>query len=326
MRRREFITLLGGAAASWPLAARAQQAARLPTIGFLGSSTPADMGDWVAVFLNRIHQLGWVENRNVVIEYRWAEGRTERYAEIAAEFVRLKVDVIVAQGTAAVQQAKQATASIPIVFPGVGDPVGAGLVASLARPGGNVTGLSLQQTDSGPKRLELLREIVPGVGRLAIMANVGSLSAVLDMAQARDAAKSLGLQTTALEIRRPEDIVPAFAAIQGQADALYIVTDPMIFTYRRNIHALAVDARLPTICTYREYSAAGCLMSYGPNYPDLFRRTAEYVDKILHGAKPNEIPVEQPTKFDLVVNLITAKALGLTVPLTLLARADEVIE
>jgi putative ABC transport system substrate-binding protein len=196
----------------------------------------------------------------------------------------------------------------------------------LARPGGNVTGLSLQQTDSGPKRLELLREIVPGVGRLAIMANVGSRSAVLDMEQARDVAKSLGLQTTALEIRRPEDIVPALAAIKGHADALYIVTDPMIFTNRRNIHSLAVDVQLPTICTYREYAEAGCLMSFGPSNTDLFRRTAEYVDKILRGAKPGEIPVEQPTKFELVINLKTAKALGLAVQPTLLARADEVIE
>jgi putative ABC transport system substrate-binding protein len=298
----------------------------LLTVGFLGSSTAVDMGDWVAVFLNRLHQLGWVENRNIVIEYRWAEGRTERYTEIVAEFVRLKVDVIVTYGTAAAQQAKQATASIPIVFAGAGDPVGTGLVATLARPGGNVTGLSLQQTDSGPKRLQLLREIVPGVARLAIMSNVGSRGAVLDRDEAHDIAKSLGLQTTILDIRRPEDIAPGFEAIKGRADALYIVTDPMIFTNRRHIHALAVDARLPTICTYREYAAAGCLMSYGPNYPDLFRRTAEYVDKILHGTKPDEIPVEQPTKFDLVLNLMTARAIGLNVSPTLVSRADEVIE
>jgi putative ABC transport system substrate-binding protein len=326
MNRRELITLLGGAAVAWPVAARAQQPARLPTIGFLGSSTAADMGDWVVAFLSRLHQLDWIENRSLAIEYRWAEGRTERYAEIVAEFVRLKVDVIVTYGTAAAQQAKQATASIPIVFAGVGDPVGAGLVASLARPGGNITGLSLQQTDSSPKRIELLREIVPGVARLAIMANVGSLSAVLDRDEARDIAKSLGLRSTVFDIRRPEDIGPAFASIKGQADALYIVTDPMIFTNRRNIHALAVDVRLPTICTYREYAAAGCLMSYGPNYPDLFRRTAEYVDKILRGTKPDELPVEQPTKFDLVLNLRTAKAIGLDMPATLLGRADEVIE
>jgi putative ABC transport system substrate-binding protein len=324
MNRREIFALIGGAAV-WPVAARVQ-AAKLLTVGFLGSSTAVDMGDWVAVFLNRLHQLGWVENRNIVIEYRWAEGRTERYTEIVAEFVRLKVDVIVTYGTAAAQQAKQATANIPIVFAGAGDPVGTGLVASLARPGGNVTGLSLQQTDSGPKRLQLLREIVPGVARLAIMANVGSRGAVLDRDEAHDIAKSLGLQTTILDIRRPEDIAPGFEAIKGRADALYIVTDPMIFTNRRSIHALAVDARLPTICTYREYAAAGCLMSYGPNYPDLFRRTAEYVDKILHGTKPDEIPVEQPTKFDLVLNLMTARAIGLNVSPTLVSRADEVIE
>jgi putative tryptophan/tyrosine transport system substrate-binding protein len=324
MRRREFITLVGGAA-TWPLAAQGQQPT-MPVIGFLGSSTAVDMGDWVIAFLNRLHQLGWVENRNLVIEYRWAEGRTERYAEIVAEFVRLKVDVIVTYGTAAAQQAKKATTSIPIVFAGAGDPVGAGLVASLARPGSNTTGLSLQQTDSGPKRLELLREIAPRVARLGIMANVGSLGAVLDRDEARSIANSLGLQTTAFDITRRDDIAPSFGAIKGRVDALYIVTDPMIFTNRRSIHALAVEVRLPTICTYREYATAGCLISYGPSYPDLFRRAAEYVDKILRGTKPDQIPVEQPTRFDLVLNLTTAKAIGLTVPPSLLARADEVLE
>ncbi|HKO08047.1 MAG TPA: ABC transporter substrate-binding protein [Alphaproteobacteria bacterium] len=326
MRRRNFITILGGAALAWPLAARAQQKARLPTIGFLIAGTPADTGDWVTAFLIRLHELGWVENRDVAIEYRWGEGRTERYAELAAEFVRLKVDVIVTYGTATVQQVKQATASIPIVFALAGDPVGTGLVASLARPGGNVTGLSIQQVDSAPKRLELLREIVPGVGRLAIMGNVGNPSIVLEMDETRDLAKSLGLETTALEIRRPEDIAPAIAAIKGKTDALYITGEPMLQINRKNILALAADMRLPTMCNNREWAAAGCLMSYGPNFPDLFRRAAECVDKILHGAKPAEIPVEQPTKFDLVVNLTTAKALGLKVPPIVLGRADEVIE
>ena len=326
MRRRDFITILGGATIAWPLSARAQQKARLPTIGFLIMATPADTGDLVAAFVNRLHELGWVENRNVAIEYRWAEGRTERFAEIPAEFVRLKVDVIVTYGTATVQQAKQATASIPIVFALAGDPVGTGLVASLARPGGNVTGLSIEQVDSAPKRLELLREIVPGVGRLAIMGNVGNPVSVLEMDQTRDLAKSLGLETTALEIRQPEDIAPAIAAIKGRADALYIAGDPMIQINRKNILASAVDMRLPTMCNNREWAAAGCLMSFGPNFPDLFRRAAECVDKILHGAKPADIPVEQPTKFDLVVNLTTAKALGLTIPQLILTRADEVIE
>jgi len=232
MRRRDLITLLGGAVAAWPLAARAQQV--IPrTIGVLGSATPASQGERYAVFAERLRALGWIEKRNVTFEYRWAHGRTEAYSEIAAEFVRLKVDVIVTSGTAAVAAAKQKTSAIPIVFTTAGDPVGTGLVASLARPGGNVTGLSLQQTDLAAKRLELLREVVRGLRRVGVL---------------------------------------------------------------------------------------------GPNSPDLWRRAADLVDKILRGTKPADIPVEQPTKFDLVINLKTAKGLGLEIPPTLLARADEVIE
>jgi putative tryptophan/tyrosine transport system substrate-binding protein len=325
MRRREFITLFGGAAA-WPVAARAQQSAKLPTIGFLGASTASAMNDWAAAFVRRLHDLGWVEARNVAIIYRWAEGRTERFVEIADEFSRLRVDVIVTYGTAALAAAKRATTVIPIVFAGAGDPVGAGLVASLARPGGNVTGLSLQQTDAAPKRLELLRDTVRKLSRLAIIANADSRSAVLDMEDIRDAALRLGIQPSATEIRRAEQIAPAIAALKGQAEALYVVTDPLLFTNRRTINALAADMLLPTMCSYREYVEAGCLMSYGPNYLVLFGRAAEQVDKILRGAKPAEIPVEQPTKFELVINLKTAKALGLTMPPELLARSDEVIE
>jgi putative ABC transport system substrate-binding protein len=323
MKRRAFIALLGGAAAAWPLAARAQQPARLLTVGFLAASTQRD---WVAAFVRRLHELGWIEGRNIAIEYRWAEGRTERFAEISNEFVRLKVDVIVTYGTAAVAAAKRATNVIPIVFAAAGDPVGAGLVASLARPGGNVTGLSIQQTDAAPKRLELLREVVPSLSRLAIIVNVDSRSAMLEMIEIRDAAGALGLQASTVEIRGAEQIVPAIEALKGQADALYIVTDPLLFTNRSKINALAVDMRLPTMCSYREYIASGCFMSYGPNFLDLFRRAAEHVGEILHGSKPEDIPVEQPTKFELVINRKTANALGLEVPPTLLARADEVIE
>jgi putative ABC transport system substrate-binding protein len=324
MRRRDFFMLVGGVAA-WPLATRAQQG-KLPTIGFLGPATPSTYSQWVAAFVQRLRELGWIEGRNVTIEVRWAEGREERYAEIAAEFVRLKVDVIVMSGTAAVIAAKQATSAIPIVFAAAGDPLGAGLVASLARPGGNITGLSIQQTDSASKRLELLREVVPNLRRLAIMANVGTPGAVLEMREVQATGGSLGLEIVTSEIRRAEDIGAGFEALKGRADALYVCTDPLLATNRTRINILAVGARLPTMHGVREYVEAGGLMSYGANFPDLFRRAADFVDKILRGAKPVDIPVEQPTKFDLVINLTTAKALGLTIPESFLLRADEVIE
>jgi putative ABC transport system substrate-binding protein len=326
LRRREFLTLLGGAAVAWPLAARAQQPGKLPTIGLLGISTPAAQRPWTTAFVQRLHELGWVEGRTVTIEYRWAEGRPERFAEIAAEFVRLKVDVIVTQATAPVLAAKQATSVIPIVFASAGDPVGTGLVASLARPGGNVTGSSLQNTDLAGKRLELLREVIPGFRRLGVMVNVNSPAAMLEMGESKEAARTLGLEVVPVEIRQSEDIAPALEALKGRADALYVCTDPLVATNRIRINSLALGARLPTMHGFRDYVEAGGLMSYGPNIPDLFRRAAELVDKILRGAKPADIPVEQPTKFDLVINLITAKALGLTIPPMLLARADEVIE
>jgi putative tryptophan/tyrosine transport system substrate-binding protein len=324
--RREFITLLGGAAVVWPLAARAQQPAKLPTIGFLVAGTPSSHGQWVAAFVQRLRELGWIEGRTIAIEYRWAEGRSDRAAEIAAEFVRRNVDVIVTSGTAVIVAAMQATSVIPIVFAAAGDPVGTGLVASLARPGGNVTGLSMQQTDLAAKRLELLREVVPGLRRLAILANVAGPAVVLDMREVEAAAGTLGLEVIASEIRRGEDIVPAFEALNGRADALYVCIDPLVVAHRIRINTLALAARLPTMHGSREFVEAGGVMSYGPNQADLYRRAADYVDKILRGAKPADLPVEQPTKFDFVVNLTTAKALGLEVPPTLLARADEVIE
>ena len=326
MKRRQFITLLGGAAAAWPLAARAQQAAgKLPTIGLLGANTPSAASQWVAAFVQRLRELDWIEGRTVAIEYRWAEGRSERFAEIAAEFVRLKVDVIVTWGTASVVAAMQVTSVIPIVFATAGDPVGTGLVASLARPGGNVTGLSNQAADVAGKRLELLREVVPGL-RLAILANIGSPIGVLQMREAQAAARTLGLEFAALEIRRAQDIAPAFEALKGRANALYVVSEPLVSTHRVRINTLALAARLPTMHDYREYVEAGGLLSYGPYFRDLFRRSADYVDKILRGTKPGDIPVEQPTKFDLVVSITTAKALGLAMPDKVLAIADEVIE
>jgi putative ABC transport system substrate-binding protein len=324
LKRREFITLLGGAAAAWPLAARAQQAGKLPTIGFLGVNASA-WRPWTDVFVERLRELGWIEGRAVAIEYRWAEGRPERVAETAAEFVRLKVDAIVTYGTA-VPIVKQATAVIPIVFALANDPVDGGLVASLARPGGNVTGLSVQSTDLAGKRLELLREVVPRLRRLAIMANVGSPQVVLEMGDVQAAARTLGIEVAPLEIRRVEDIAPAFETLKAQADALYVVVEALVDANRTRIITLALGARLPTIFNAGYFVQAGALMSYGPNYSDLFRRTAEYVDKILRGTKPADIPVEQPTKFEFIINLKTANALGLTVPPTLLARADEVIE
>jgi putative tryptophan/tyrosine transport system substrate-binding protein len=326
MRRREFITLLGGAAAVWPLAARAQQPGKLQIIGFLGASTPSAFSQWTGPFVQRLRELGWVEGRTIAIEYRWAEGRSERYAEIAAEFVRLNVDVIVTSATAPVIAAKQVTSAIPIVFAAAADPVGNSLVASLARPGGNVTGLSLQQTDLAGKRLELFREALPSLRRVAIMANTGTPGAALEMREAQVAAHTLGLEVASYEIRRDEDIVAAFEALKGRAESLYVCTDPLVFTHRVRITTLALGARLPTIYNFQEFVEAGGLMSYGANFPDLFRRAADYVDKILRGAKPGDIPVEQPTKFDLVVNLTTAKALGLNIPPALLARADKAIE
>jgi len=325
VRRREFITLLGGTAAAWPFAASAQQPAKLPTIGFLGTGSASAWHPWTTAFVQRLRELGWIEGRTIAIEYRWGDGRRERFAEIAAEFVRLKVDVIVTAGSA-VAAVKQATSVIPIVFAMAIDPVAGGLVASLSRPGGNVTGLSNQQADLAGKRLELLREARPDLRRLAILANVGYIDSMLEMDEVQTLARNLGIEVAKLEIRRAQDIAPAFQALQRQADALYVVVDGLVAANRTPIITFALAAHLPTMFNIRDYVEAGALISYGPNYPERLRRTAEYVDKILRGAKPADIPVEQPTKFDLVINLTTAKALGLEIPPTLLARADEVIE
>ena len=325
IQRREFITLVGGAVA-WPGTARAQQPAKLPTIGYLGGGGPVSQRAWAEAFTQRLRELGWLEGRTIAIEYRWGEGRAERYSEIAAEFVQLKVDVILAGGTEAAIAAKQATSVIPIVFPTAGDPVGSRLVASLARPGGNVTGLSNLGSNLAAKRLEIMREVVPGLGRLAVMANADYSGGVTEREEIDAAARTIGLEVISLPIRRPEDIAPAFEALKRRADALYIVGDPLVNIQRVRINTFALATRLPTMYVQREYVEAAGLMSYGPNYLDLNRRAADYVDRILRGTKPGDLPIEQPTKFDLVINLITAKALGLEIPPTLLARADEVIE
>jgi len=323
MRRREFITLISGVAV-WPLAARAQPT-KLPTVGLLGPLSQSAQTEWTAAFVQRMREHGWIVGRTVAIEYRWAEGRSERFAEIAAEFVRLKVDVIVTASTPAVIALKQATSVIPIVFAAAGDPVGIGLVASLARPGGNVTGLSIQSADIASKRLDLLREALPNLRRLAVMAT-GSPIGALEMGEVQAAARTLGLEVVPAEIRRAEDIAPAIEALKGRADALYVVTEPIVNTDRVRLNTLALGARLPTMKGTRDYAEAGGLMAYGVNFRLLWRRAADYVDKILRGAKPADLPVEQPTKFDLFVNLKTAKALGLTIPEAFLLRADELIE
>jgi putative ABC transport system substrate-binding protein len=323
MRRREFVTLLG-AAAAWPLAAHAQQPGKLPTIGVLGAEASV-WSPWTAAFVERLHRLGWIEGRTIAIEYRWSEGRSEPIANIAAEFVHLKVDVIVTNETSA-HTLKQAISSIPIVFILGIDPVGSGLVASLARPGGNVTGLSVQSTDIASKRVALLHEVVPRLRRLAVMFDARYRSAVLELGEVETAARTRGLEVTPLGIQRAEDIAPAFAALKPQADALYVVGAALMATNRTRIMTFALTARLPTSFNTRQFVQAGGLMSYGTSYTDQFRRAAEYVDKILRGTKPGDIPVEQPTKFELVINLTTAKALGLTIPEALLLRADEVIE
>jgi putative ABC transport system substrate-binding protein len=317
--------LIGSATVAWPPSARAQQSAKLPTIGLLGAATASAWSSWVVPFVQRLQELGWVEGRTVAIEYRWAEGRSERYAEIAAEFVRLKIDVIVTAGSA-VPALKQATSVVPIVFAVANDPVGSGLVASLTKPGGNVTGMSVQAPELSGKRLGLLREILPGLRRLAIMANAGYAAAVLEMEEIQVTARALGLEVTRLEIRRAEDIAPSIEALRGRTDALYVCADSLVDANERRIVTLALTARLPTMHHVREYVELGGLISYGPNYQHLFRRAGDYVDKILRGTKPGDIPVEQATRFDLVINLTTAKGLGLTIPEAFLLRADEVIE
>jgi putative ABC transport system substrate-binding protein len=329
LRRREFLVLLPGAAAAlgWPHSVSAQRRqVRVRTIGFLGATTPTIWSANLAAFNQRLRELGWIEGSNLAIEYRWAQGRDDRHAELAADLVRHKVDIIVTAGTTAVLAVKKATSTIPIVFAAAGDPVRTGLVASLARPGGNVTGLSNLQTDLGGRRLALLRDVVPGLKRLAVLGNTDSPLISLEMNGVQASAEKLGLETLKIEVTRAEDIGPRIEALRDKADALYVCSDPFLTTHRVRINTLAISVRLPTMNAFREYVVAGGLMSYGPNFPDLFRRSGDYVDKIFRGARPTDIPVEQPIKFDLVVNNTTARALGLSIPESFLLRANEVID
>jgi putative ABC transport system substrate-binding protein len=297
----------------------------MPVIGFLGAGTPSSWAAWTTAFVQGLRELGWIEGRTVKIEYRWAEGRSQRYAEIAAEFARLKVDVILTVGSA-VPAAKQATATIPIVFALAAEPLASGLVASLAQPGGNVTGFSVQSIDLVGKRIEILRELLPDLRQLAVIADAGYSASVLEKDEVQSSARKFGIQVDLLAIRRAEDIAPAFERLKSGARALYVCPGALVNANHGRMSTLALRARLPTMHATRDRVGAGGLLSYGPIYTDLFRRSAEYVDKILRGAKPANLPVEQPTKFELVINLRTAKALGLTIPETFLIRADEVIE
>jgi ABC-type uncharacterized transport system substrate-binding protein len=325
MRRRDFIIVVGGVAAAWPLAAHAQRS-KPALLGLLGSGTAAAQSQLTAAFVQRLRELGWSDGGNLKIEYRWAEGRSERFAEIAAEFVRLKVDVIVTHNTLPPLAAKQATSVIPIVFATAGDPVGTGIVESLARPGGNVTGLSSQHADTAGKRLEILSEFVPGLRRLALLFEPDNPFSAAELDEVSKAARTLGIELIPFEIRREGEIAPAFESIRSRAQAIYVFPNPVLFVNRSRINILAAGARLPTMYAVQAYVEAGGLVSYGANWPNMWSRAAGIVDKILRGAKPGDIPVEQPTKFDLVINRTVAQALGLEVPPMLLARADEVIE
>lgn len=326
MKRRDFIAMLGGGAV-YAIPSSAKPQGRLPTIGFLGTgSSAAGGGPWAAAFVQRLRELGWIDGQTATIVFRWAEGRMESYAETAAEFVRLKVDVIVSFG-AAMPAMKRATSVIPLVFTIDADPVGRGLVASLARPGGNVTGLSAQTNELVGKRLELVREIIPDFRRLAVLTNVDFFGSAPEVREIRRAAGVLGIDIVdMMEVRRPEDIERVFAALSGRAQVLYVCGDNLTNTLYPRINALALRARLPAIWNNRVSMQGGGLISYGVDFSDLHRRAGDYVDKILRGAKPADIPVEQPRRFELVISLPTAKALGVTVPPSVLARADEVAE
>jgi putative tryptophan/tyrosine transport system substrate-binding protein len=324
MERREFIKIACGLVGTWPIGARAQQGGELRRIGILGADATV-WSSWTAAFVTRLRELGWTTGETINVDYRWAGGSSKRVSDFTAEFLRRQVDVIVTYGSAAAV-VMQSTTTIPIVLAVAFDPVKAGLVASLARPGGNVTGISIQQPELIGKRLDLLREVMPYLRRLAVMANAGYAAPMLEANQTKTTAQALGLEAAKLEIWQSEDIAHAFETIRGKADALYVVSDALIAANRTLITTLALSARLPTMLSYSDYVAAGGLISYGPNYANLFRQAADMVDKILRGMNPGDIPVERPSKFELVINLETAKALGITVPESLIADADQVIQ
>jgi putative ABC transport system substrate-binding protein len=325
MRRRKLIAAFALATAAWPLGTRAQQGEKVYKIGVLSAGSSETGGR--SIVADAFRQLGYVEGKNLTFERRYAEDRLDRLPGLAAELVSLEVEVIMAVGTLAPLAAKQATSTIPIVMMSAGDPVGSGLVASLAHPGGNVTGMSLMAPDLGGKRLELLKELLPELSRVAILWNAANPYSALVFKETVGAARTLGVELQSLEIREPPDIDGALEAAVGQhADALITVEDPLTSDLRKKIAEFATDHRLPTISGLKVFADSGALMSYGADLADVLRRSAVYVDKILKGAKPSDLPVEQPTKFELVINLKTAKSLGLTIPALLLARADEVME
>lgn len=331
MRRRKFISLLGGAAAPaivWSFAARAQQSEKLSRIGFLGTSSPPLERHVVDALRQKLRELGHVEGENLAIEYRWAEGQDDRLPSLAAELVRLKPDVIVTTGTPGTLAAKQATNTIPIVFASSGNAVNAGLVASYARPGGNVTGFTVLGPELEGKRVQLLKEAVPGLSRVAVLWNSANPAVIDFYNQTRAAAAALGLTLQPVkEVRRTDDFKGAFSTIaSAQPQAMMVIADRFLLAHRMEIVNFAATSRLPAMYPYRGYVDAGGLMSYATNDLDQIRSTAVYVDKILGGAKPGDLPVQEPTKFEFVINLKTAKALGLAISPTLLARADEVIE
>jgi putative ABC transport system substrate-binding protein len=306
-------------------AAYGQQSAKPPIIGFLVAGTPASHGAWVAAFTQRLSELGWTDGRNVKIEYRWAAGDIRQTTDFAAEFVQQKVDLIVTSASGVVA-AKQATSTIPIVFAAYGDAVANGIVGSLARPGGNVTGLSVQPSELSSKRLELLRDIIPNVRRLAALVNTHLVGVAQEVVGIRTASAKLNIEANILEIQTAEDIDAALATLTGQTDALYVYSEPLTNANKDKIIKAATAAKIPTIFGFREFVDAGGLISYGPNFIDLFARAAEFADKILRGATPADMPVQQPVKFDFIINLKAAKALGLNISETVLTRADEVIE
>ena len=325
--RRAFIGGLAGGLLAAPLAADAQQAGKVPRIGFLGNSTAALEANLVGPFREGLRDLGYVEGRNILIEYRWAEGKYERFPALVAELIALKVDVIVTAGTPAALAVKKAAPSVPLVMAAVGDPIGVGLVASLARPGGNSTGLTAIAPELEGKRLELLREVVPKLSHIAVLWNPDNPFQADSLKETRAAAQVLGIKVQLLGVRTPEELPAAFAAIlRERPGALLVLADRIFLHNRVSIVDFEAKHRLPGVYAYRELVEAGGLMSFGPSYAGMHRRAAYYVDKILKGAKPGDLPVEQPTKFELVINLRAAKALGLTIPPSLRLRADEVIQ
>ena len=324
MRRREFMLLMGSVFVDALSAAYGQQSAKPPVVGFLAAGTPASHGAWVAAFAQRLSELGWIDGRNITIEYRWAAGDNRQTTEFAAEFVRQKVDVIVTSAFG-VLAAKEATSTIPIVSAAYGDAVANGIIKSLARPSGNVTGLTVQPAELSSKRLELLRDIIPNVRRVAALVN-SHVVAAQEVAAIRTASAKLNIDANVIDIQTVEDIEAAMATLPGRTDALYVYSEPLTNANKDKIIKAANAAKIPTIFGFREFVAAGGLISYGPSFTDLFARAAEFTDKILRGAKPADLPVQQPVKFDLIINLKAAEALGLRISETVLTRADEVIE